>query len=323
MEPKIIILTKAFGADDTRLSGALQKARLKGCDIKYETLNNIKEPNDADALIVGTDSINAVALSLFPRLKAVVKFGVGTDNINITECSERGIYVAKLNAGINSDAVAEFTLALMLTAARKIVSFDRCMKQENWKKSVGTSLVGKTVGVVGTGAIGVKLAHLLKGFDVKIIGYDLFPNERFKEEGGEYIQLDNLLRNADFITIHLPLNEKTKGIIGRAEIAMMKKSAYVINTARGGIVDEQALIEALDDKIISGAALDVFNNEPPLDWRLAKHVMAVATPHVAAYTVEALEKMEEAAIDTAMSLVKGVPTDTTLNADYLSSSATK
>lgn len=315
MLPGIIILTRSFGAGKGRSEGALEKARLKGCSADYAVLAEIEGPSDAEGIIVGTDYIGEEILNLFPKLRCVVKFGVGVDNINVGECSSRGVYVAKLEAGINSATVAEFAFSLMLSSARTIASSDRDMKTYKWNRTVGTNLFGKTIGIIGTGAIGLKLAEFLSGFNVRLLGYDVFKNNQFYEKGGTYVSLDELLREADFISVHLPLNDATRGIVGEKELAAMKRSAIIVNTSRGGVVDEKALLRALEEGLIGGAALDVFSKEPPADWELATHSKVVATPHVAAYTVETLENMEDAAISVALSLIGGQPTATTLNPD--------
>ncbi len=313
MTPRIIILTRSFGAGKGRSEGALERACLKGCSADFKQLSDILGPSDAEGIIVGTDYIGEEVLKLFPKLKCAVKFGVGVDNINVGECSTRGVYVAKLEAGINSATVAEFAFSLMLSAARTIASSDRDMKSCRWNRVVGTNLFGKTVGIIGTGAIGLKLTEFLSGFNVRLLGYDAFKNAQFCEKGGVYVSFDELLREADFISVHLPLNDATRGIVGEREMSIMKKGAIIINTSRGGVVDEKALLKALEEGRIGGAALDVFSKEPPTDWDLASHPKVVATPHVAAYTVETLEKMEDAAISVALSLIGGQPTATTLN----------
>lgn len=259
------------------------------------------------AVIVGTDKVDGGFLRRLPDLRAVVKFGVGIDNIGVAECTRRGILVGRLPGGVNTEAVAEFALALIMASARLIPEYDAVVKSGRWERAVGYDVHGKTLGVIGTGAIGRALARFCSGLGMGIIGYDVMRSPEFEAScGGRYVDLDCLLATADFVSVHVPLTAGTRGLVGARELRMMKHTAFVINTSRGGIVDEAALLEALNEKQIAGAALDVFDHEPPVGNELALHPRVIAAPHVAAYTYDTLEAMRHAAVRIAVDLAIGV-----------------
>jgi len=254
------------------------------------------------AVIVGTGKVDEGFLRRLPDLRAVVKFGVGIDNIDVAECTRRGILVGRL-PGVNTEAVAEFALALIMASARLIPEYDAVVKSGRWERAVGYDVHGKTLGVIGTGAIGRALARFCSGLDMEIIGYDVMRSPEFEAScRGRYVDLDYLLTAADFVSIHVPLAAGTRGLIGSRELRMMKRTAFIINASRGGIVDEAALLEALNEKQIAGAALDVFEHEPPVGSELALHPRVIAAPHVAAYTYDTLEAMRHAAVKVAADL---------------------
>jgi len=243
-------------------------------------------------------------------LKLISILGAGTDNVDLEAASNLGIAVTN-TPGAATEAVAEHALTLMLAVARRIPQIDRSVKEGKWIRGFVTQLYGKTLGVVGTGAIGSHLAKLGKGIGMKVIAWTFHPSpEKEKALGIKYVPLDYLLKESDVVSIHLRLTEDTRGLIGKREFSLMKKTAILINTARAGIVDKEALIEALKNGRIAGAGLDVFHEEPidPSD-PILKLDNVVLTPHSAGQTREALEKGLSMVVENVRNYLLGKPTN--------------
>lgn len=256
-------------------------------------------------IIVGVDPITRKVIESLPDLKIIAKHGVGVDNIDLVAVKERGVIVTNA-PGSNSESVADLTWALILAAARQIPKADRVTRQGRWDRLVGYEIYGKTIGIIGTGQIGLAVARRARGFNMKILAYDKFPNEKAaKEIGITYVSLEQLLKEADIITVHVPLTDETRGLIGRNEFEFMKRTAIFINTSRGEIVDEEALYEALKSNRIWAAGLDVYSKEPPIGNPLLELENVVLTPHLGAYTVEANLKMGMAAAKSIVQTFKG------------------
>ena len=256
--------------------------------LKREELEAIV--GDYDALVVrSATKVPASVIEHGHKLRAVGRAGSGLDGIDIAAARARGIEV--LNCpDANSLAVAEHAFALMLALARRIVSADDSMKAGRWEKSklLGLGLAGKSLGIVGFGRIGRQIAKRAQAFGMRVIvNQPRFTPELALEFGVEHSDLSNLLREADFVTLHVPLRPETRGLLGEHELALMKPTAYLINTARGEMVDEAALLAALDGGRLAGAALDVFAQEPVVDHTLVSHPKVIATPHIAASTEDA------------------------------------
>ena len=240
---------------------------------------------DAYAIIAGTEKYDRDMLEGCDNLKVVTRFGVGTDNFDLQTMREMGIQVGVI---ANYNAVAEFALTLILAVMKNLPRYDAAVRDGKWSRFSMRELTGKTVGLVGFGRIGRRLAELLSGFGVTILAYDPFINEEAaKERNVQAADLDELLARADVVSLHLPSTEETHHLINAENIAKMKDGAYLINTARGALVDEQALYEALVSGKLSGASLDVFEKEPvtkenPI-FELENTVLA---PHVSALTYE-------------------------------------
>ena len=255
-----------------------------------ELLNVVGE---YDALIVrGRTKVTPAVFEAGKKLKEVGRAGVGVDNIDREAAKAHGVTV--VNSPLATTvAVAELTLALMLGAVREIARADASMKAGKWlkKEFEGAELNGKALGVIGFGRIGSAVAARAKAFDMQILAYDpLVSAEDIKARGGLPVSLDYLLASSDIITMHMPLTAQSKGMLGAEAFGKMKKGAYVICAARGGVIDEAALLEALNSGKLAGAALDVFSAEPPGLTDLVAHPKVVCTPHVGAQTVEAQER---------------------------------
>ncbi|MCS6976765.1 MAG: phosphoglycerate dehydrogenase [Gemmatales bacterium] len=267
---------------------------------------------EADGVIVRSGTrLTAPLLEGASRLRAVVRAGVGVDSIDVAAATRRGIVVMNTPSG-NTVSTAEHTLAMLLALARHIPAADVSVKQGRWERSkwVGTQLAGKTLGIVGLGRIGREVARRAAAFDMKLIGFDPFLTaERIAHLGVEPVgRLENLLERCDILTLHVPLTEETRHMIGANQLARMKPGAWLINCARGGLVDEAALAEALNAGRIGRAALDVFETEPPPpDHPLLRAPNLICTPHLGASTVEAQRSvaMEAAQLMTDF-LIRGI-----------------
>src|SRR5215208_3440986 len=287
---------KIFVADDVSESGlgplreagfAVEKrAGLKGDELAEAVAG-------ADGLVVRSETkVTAGLLESAGRLRVIGRAGVGVDNIDVAAATGRGVVVMNAPDG-NTMTTAEHTLALLLALARRVPQGQASLKAGRWerKKFVGVELRGKTLGIVGLGRIGRVVASRAAGFEMKVVAFDPFvAPERLRDEGIELATLEEVCERADFITVHSPLTPETRGLIGAREFARMKAGVRVINCARGGLVDERALYEAIREGRVAGAALDVFEEEPPpADHPLLSLEEVVATPHLGASTREAQE----------------------------------
>ncbi|MFX1416568.1 MAG: D-2-hydroxyacid dehydrogenase [Promethearchaeota archaeon] len=222
-------------------------------------------------------------------LKLVVRAGVGLDNVDLDAAKEKGVKVLNTPEAPTA-SVAEMVLALMFSLARRVAAADSSMKSEKWekKKLSGTELWQKTLGIIGFGRIGYEVAKRAIVLGMKVLAHDVIDIDEICDDiGAERTDFEDLLKRSDYISLHVPLIPQTRGMIGERELDLMKESAFLINTARGGVVDEKALLKALDDDKIAGAGLDVFEKEPPVEWGLIKHPKVVATPHLSSSTTEA------------------------------------
>lgn len=256
-------------------------------DLSHEDL--IKKIPKFDAMVVrSATQMGKDVLEAAENLKLIVRAGVGLDNIDLDFAKKMGIKV-KNTPEASTNAVAELTMTFMLSWVRKILKADRSLREGKWIKSqlLGTELRNKTLGIVGVGRIGLEVARKAKAFDMNLLGYDIRKREKFKELGGKYVKLEKLLKKSDFVTLHVPLTPDTKHMIDSAEIDLMKNSAVLINTARGSVVNEEVLIEALREKKIAGACLDNYEEDPLEDGRLVGLQNNILTPHVGASTEEA------------------------------------
>lgn len=224
----------------------------------------VEKAKKATGIIVGVDELDEQLLRECKGLKAIVKFGVGTDNIDLVVCEELGIKVGRC-LGTNSNAVAEFTVGLMFSAARYIATNAVEVKQGGWAKPTGIELFNKKVGIFGFGNIGKQVARMAQGIGMKIAVYDVYeiPKEELAKYNASQVTPEEIFTTCDFITLHVPLTEETKNLISTNEFKKMKNSAVIINAARGGIINEKALLEALKNKDIMACASDVFSSEPP------------------------------------------------------------
>lgn len=273
----------------------------------------LKEVAEIDGLYCNiNEKIDAQLLDAGRKLKVVASMSVGLDHIDLDAATRRGIMVTN-TPGVLTEAVADETFALLLDAARRITESDRYVRAGSWKikwtpmLQVGTDVYGKTLGIYGMGRIGIAVAKRARGFNMRVIYYNASRKQRLEEEYGiQYRSKEELLRESDFLSVHVPLLPETKNSIGARELGLMKKTAYLINTSRGGVVDEKAMIEALEAGKIAGAGLDVFEREPiGMDNPLLKMENVVLAPHLASGSIESRTAMATLAAENLIAALEG------------------
>jgi phosphoglycerate dehydrogenase-like enzyme len=282
---------------------------------RVDTLSVRSEPaliaalEGVEAVIAGVEPYTSSVLSAARSLGVISRSGVGYDAIDIAEATRQGIVVCT-TPGANKHAVADMALTLILACARHLVESSQRVRAGVWAPPlIGGELPGSTVGVIGTGLIGREVVKRLAGFEPRLLAYDVVPSVELAERFGvKYVPLDQLLRQSDFVSLHAPLLPATHHLIDRTALALMKPSAYLINTARGPLVDERALAEALQAGIIAGAALDVFEQEPlSADSPLRELSQVILTPHIAGSTEQSRVAMLTMASDNAARALRGEP----------------
>jgi phosphoglycerate dehydrogenase-like enzyme len=266
-----------------------------GKTLSGESLVNFLK--DYDKAIIGLERLDADILPKLTRLKTVSRFGVGLDSLDVGLMKQLGIKLA-YTPGANKRSVAELVIALAINMLRNIPQSNLQMKEGIWKQFKGRQLSGCSIGIIGMGAIGKDLALLLKAFNCNVFMYDIVEEREFCEFHGFYqVALEELLQHADIVSLHIPLNDATRSIIDERRLALMKHNAILINTARGGLIDEDALKIKLKHNQSFAAAFDVFSVEPPADHELLMLPNFFATPHMAGSTEEAILAMGYAAIE--------------------------
>ena len=302
------VTTVAFSKNETLIT-QLQNTGFKKVITNVNGKRFTKEElilflSQCDVAIVGLDKIDESVLSQSPKLKAISKYGVGLDNINFEDCKKYNVNILH-KQGVNKRSVSEMTLGFMIGLARNIFVTSNLLKKGIWKKDGGIQLSGKTVGVIGVGNIGKDLISLLKPFNCHIIVNDIVNQEKYyKDNNLLEVSKEYIYNNADFITVHTPLDKSTKDIINKKTLCMMKSSSFVINTARAGIINQEDLKWALQNKIIAGAAIDVYEVEPPEDKKLISLTKLVNTPHIGGNAKEAVEAMGITSINNIVNWIK-------------------
>ncbi len=267
---------------------------------------------DAEGLLcLLTDQIDPKLLDQMPRLKVVANCAVGYDNIDVQACTERKVAVSN-TPGVLTETTADMAWVLLMAAARRVVEADRYVREGKFKAwgpmlFLGQEVNNQVLGLVGMGRIGAAMARRAAGFNMPVIYYDAARKspEEERELGVEYRNLEDLLQEADYISLHVPLNDRTRHLIGERELKLMKDTAYLINTSRGPVIDEQALVRALRDNKPAGAALDVYENEPELAPGLAELKNVTLAPHIASATVQTRTRMAVMAAENLLAGLKG------------------
>ena len=276
--------------------------------IKVEIIKGLKGKDGLLCLL--SDPIDEEVINSEPKLKMIASYAVGYDNINIHAATKKGIPVSN-TPDVLTDATAEMAWALLFSAARRIVEGDKFTRQGKFKGwgpllMLGKDVTNKTLGIVGAGRIGTAVALKSKGFNMKVLYYSSHRNEIFdKELNAKKVELSELLKKSDFISLHVPLTTKTHYLIGEKELKMMKKTAILVNTSRGPIINEKILIKALKEKWIFAAGLDVYENEPYVKEGLMKLDNVVLQPHSASATIDSRTKMSIMAAENMIAGLKG------------------
>lgn len=294
---KVLITSEFFGKFSSEGKKVLLDANLEVIDNPYghkflsrsEIIPHIAH---ADAIICDLESIDKTVIDAGPSLKIIARRGVGTDSVDVEYAQSKGIQVAR-TLDVVEAPVAELVMGYILELSRNICRMNISMKNGVWEKLHSNSLAGKTLGIFGLGKIGMKVCTLAKAFDMKIIYCDTQPNEKAETEfGAVKVDMNDLLADGDFISLHAPLTEETRHVINGQSLKRMKKTAYLINTARGALVDQDALLAAVKAKEIAGAALDVYPEEPcdASIWNGLDSV--ITTPHIATFTEEVFVRMD-------------------------------
>ncbi|WP_425447429.1 NAD(P)-dependent oxidoreductase [Dethiothermospora halolimnae] len=262
----------------------------------FEKINNkdeiIKRASEADILIIANSPLDGDVIEACPNLKMISVAFTGIDHIDIKTCKEKNILISNA-AGYCTDAVAELTFGLILNLLRNIKDCDNATRDGKTKSGfIGNELFNKTIGIIGTGAIGFKVAKVARAFDCKVLAHSRTEKKEVIDLGVEYVSLEKLLKESDIVTIHTPLTNKTKNLIDKEKLDLMKPSSILINVARGPVVDSEALAKALNDENIAGAGIDVYEMEPPIprDHPLLSAKNMILTPHVAFATHESIER---------------------------------
>jgi D-3-phosphoglycerate dehydrogenase len=295
----IISLSKSFGKFVPIGREVLENNGYKlvfppeGLDLKDEgALVDFLNKSNFKAIIAGTSRIGSLIMNACKNLEIIAKHGVGIDNIDIDYATENNIVVTNCPDS-NIESVAELTVSLMLSISRKIPVLSSKIKSGNWKVILGQEMFGKTVGMLGTGKIGKSVIKKLSGFSVKIIAHDIIKDAEIADfYKVEYVDKETVFKDSDYVLLHIPLNKKTFQLVGEDLLKLMKHSAFLINTSRGAIVDEEALYDFLSAEKIAGAAIDVWENEPlnSISKKIAQLDNVIPTPHVGAYTIDALNR---------------------------------
>lgn len=298
--PSVLITPRSFGKYDQRPYEMLKEHNIDIIENPNGGILNEAELTSlirtADGLIVGVDPISEAVLSHAERLVSIAKYGVGVDNIDVNAAERQGISVS-ITKGANSEAVADYAFALLLGVARRLVEIDKGCRENDWTKKVSIDIWGKKIGILGLGAIGKGVAKRADGFNMEIYGFDIYKDDELIKENHIYFtDVPTILRECDFISLHLPLTEKTYHLINKDSLSTMKRNAILINTARGAIVDENDLYDALKKGTIYGAGIDVFEKEPAKDSKLLELDNVIVGSHCAASTEGAVDQMSMIAV---------------------------
>ena len=305
----IVSLSPMFGKFSAAAPRRLEKAGfqvdiLRPNQISSETISGTLN-DETVAIVSGLEKLDGPVMDKAPNLRVIVKHGIGVDNIDLNAAKSRGIEVYN-EPGSNSDAVADLALGLMFAMARKIVEGAEIVAGGGWEKITGVGVWGKTLGILGFGNVGRLLALRGRGLNMRVMAYDPFFNKEYADQYGiEQASIDDILKEADFISLHMPLLDSTRNMVDRTFFQKMKSSAILINTARGGVVNEDDLYQALKNREIAAAAFDAFAQEPPIGNPLFTLPNFIGTPHMGANTVDAMAKTSNMVADTLLQALNG------------------
>ncbi len=307
-----LVFLEPLGISQKQLKGMADSALGNRAEVVYydtrveDTAALIERSKDADCVVLSNFKYGKDVISQCPNLKMICVAFTGVDHVDVGYCRERGITVCNC-AGYSTEAVADLVFGFAIDLARNVIACDRAVREGRTKEGlVGYELEGKSFGVIGAGAIGARVIRIAQAFGCRVYAFNRTKKEM---EGVTFVSLDELLEISDIVSLHVPLNDATRGLIGKEQLARMKKTAFLINTARGPIVDSAALAEALKNHVIAGAAVDVFEMEPPVS---SDHVLfdcpnLIATPHVAFASEQAFEKRAMIVCENIKQWMDGTP----------------
>lgn len=308
------VLVTATSFNPAHPTQALEKLREFADEIVYNPAGRplteeelIPLLTGCDGYIAGLDLVTKKVIDACAGLRVISRYGAGVDRVDLAAAAARGITVCN-TPGANAQAVADLALGLMLAVARRLPVLDKKTKAGEWTRSTGIELYGKTIGILGLGAIGKSVAKRAQGFSMKVLAYDPFLSEQYSKENGiAPATFDEAVENSDVISLHLPLNDGTRHIISRAVMERMKPGTILINTARGGLIDEAAAAELLKSGRLGGLGLDAYEVEPPEKSPLALLDNVVMTPHTGSHTGEATAGMAEMSVQNLIDVLSGSP----------------
>lgn len=293
---------------------AIQRLKDKGWEVVFNTTGRNMTPEEViaampgtSASIAGSEKYTPAAFAAADRLKVISRVGVGFDAIDLATATGKGVVVTTSPVQGLFEAMADHTIGLMIAISRRIPQANALVKAGQWKRVMGYHLHHRTLGIIGLGRIGREVAKLAKAFQMRMLCYDVVRDEAFAAEYGlEYVDLPYLLAEADYVSIHTPLNNATRGLINRERLSMMKPTAYLVNTSRGPVVDEDALYWALTNGVIAGAATDVLAKEPvDPNLPLLKLDNFIVTPHVGGLSLQAVDEMFASAVQSVIDVLEG------------------
>ena len=308
---------------------ALEKLKVAGHEVFISEFDRpltdeelLEKARGVDVLLtLLTDRINGDVIdAVGPQLKVIANYAVGFDNVDVTAATDRGVVVANTPSDEVNESVAEMTWTMILALAKRLVEADEATRRgayKGWEPDIflGINLKGKTLGIVGLGRIGSMVAKRALGFEMTVVYNKHKPDEEAEKLGIKFVQLEELLKVADVVTLHVPLTDETRHMMNAEAFAKMKKGAFLVNTARGPIVDEHALVGAIRSGQIGGAALDGYDNEPNIDPELVAMENVILTPHIASATIEAREKMGKQAVEAILLTLQGQKPDNLVNVE--------
>lgn len=320
---KIFVSRKIPGESLNKLTQSEHEVQISEFDRPLTSEEFIERSRGSDAVLtlltdkVDADVIDAIGL----QLKLISNYAVGFDNIKVEDATQKGVVVTNTPSTEVDESVAEHAWTLMLALTRRVVEADESTRRgsyRGWEPGIflGKNMVGKTLGIIGLGGIGSMVARRAKGWNMKVLYNKRSRDEEAEKElGVEFVELDRLLSESDFISLHVPLTDETRHMLNKESLSKVKKGAFIINTARGPIIDEGDLVDALREGVIGGAGLDVYDNEPNINPELINMENVILTPHIASATWEARDKMGEQAVDAVFSVLDGKKPENIVNED--------
>jgi D-3-phosphoglycerate dehydrogenase len=318
-EPMKVLVTDSISEEGIAILRDLAQVDVRNKLTPEEILSII---GDYEALMVRSQTrVTADIIEAGKKLQVIARAGVGIDNVDVEAATRCGVLVVNAPTG-NTVSAAEHAMALMLAIARNVPQANVSLKSGEWRRSefMGTELRGKTLGIIGLGNVGSEVAKRAQGFEMKLLGNDPLVSEEYARKiQVELVDLNRLLKESDFITLHLPLNDKTRKIIGAKELELARPTARIINCARGGLIDEEALVKAIKEKRIAGAAIDVFDNEPVTESILFNEDNIIVTPHLGASTTEAQVLAARDVAEQIADVFRGLPARSAVNVPYIPS----